>query len=154
LYAEKYPELLSEDDPNININRKYRAAINLALVLSKTGEQERADLLLNRSLQHIETIPRLGDRGYGIADVEIYALRGDKQQALSALRQAIDEGWRGFWWYSLQYSPTLESLRDEPEFQAMVAEIEADMAVQLARVREMEQDGEFDPIPEVLATAP
>jgi hypothetical protein len=71
---------------------------------------------------------------------------------LSALQRAIDEGWRRFWWYFLKYDPTLESLHDEPEFQAMVAEIEADMAVQLARVREMERNGELEPIPEVPAT--
>ncbi len=78
----------------------------------------------------------------------IYALQGDKQKALSALRQAIDEGWRTLWWYFLKQDPSLESLHDEPEFQAMVAEIEADMAAQLARVREMEQSGELEPTPE------
>jgi hypothetical protein len=140
--------LLSEDDPKIK-NRNYRAAINLALVLSKTGEQEQANLLLNLSSQHIQTLPRLSWIGYGIADVEIYALQGEKQKALSALRQAIDEGWRSLWWYYLKYHPTLESLHDEPEYQAMVAEIEADMAAQLARVREMERNGELEPIPEL-----
>ncbi len=74
------------------------------------------------------------------------------QNALSALRQAIDEGWRSLWWYLLKQDPNLESLHDEPEFQAMVAEIEADMAAQLARVREMEKNGELEPIPEVSAT--
>jgi hypothetical protein len=59
---------------------------------------------------------------------------------------------RIFWWYFLKHDLSLESLHDEPEFQAMVAEIEADMAAQLARVREMERNGEFDPIPEVSAT--
>ncbi len=34
----------------------------------------------------------------------------------------------------------------------MVAEIETDMAVQLARVREMERNGELEPIPKVSAT--
>jgi len=52
----------------------------------------------------------------------------------------------------LERSSNLESLHDEPEFQAMVAEIEADMAEQLARVREMERNGEFEPIPEISAT--
>ena len=47
------------------------------------------------------------------------------------------------------YDPSPESLHDEPEYQAMVAEIEADMAQQLARVREMERNGELEPIPEV-----
>ena len=70
---------------------------------------------------------------------------------MSALRQAIDEGWRAFWWYHLKYDPTLESLHDEPEYQAMVAEIEADMAEQLAHVREMERNGELEPIHELVA---
>jgi hypothetical protein len=122
------------------------------LVLSRTGEQEQADLLLDRSLQQIETISRLGAEGYGITDVKIYALRGDKQKALSTLRKAIDEGWRSLWWYSLKLDPGLESLHDEPEYQAMIKEIEADMAAQLARVREMEKNGELEPIPEVSAT--
>jgi hypothetical protein len=34
----------------------------------------------------------------------------------------------------------------------MVSEIEVDMAEQLARVREMERNGELAPIPEVSAT--
>jgi hypothetical protein len=57
------------------------------------------------------------------------------------------------WWYFLKQDPSLESLHDEPEFQAMVAEIEADMAEQLARVREMERNGELEPIPAVSAAA-
>ncbi len=75
----------------------------------------------------------------------------DKQKSLAALRRAIDEGWRTLWWFDLKYDPNLESLHDEPEFQAMVAEIEADMAAQLARVREMERNGELEPIPEIAA---
>jgi hypothetical protein len=46
----------------------------------------------------------------------------------------------------------LGSLHDDPEFQAMVAEIEADMADQLARMREMERNGELEPIPEISTT--
>ena len=84
--------------------------------------------------------------GYGTADVKIYALQGGKKKALSALRRAIDEGWRLSWWYFLKHDPTLESLHDEPEFQAMITEIEADMAEQLVRVREMERTGELAPI--------
>jgi hypothetical protein len=124
----------------------YRAAIDLALILSRTGEQERADLLLDRSLQQIQRRPRLGRRGYGIADVQLYALQGEQQKALSALRAAIDEGWRAGWWWWL-YKPDMESLHGEPEFQAMVEEIEADMAAQLERVREMERNGELATIP-------
>ncbi len=40
-------------------------------------------------------------------------------------------------------------MRDESEHRALVAEIEADMAEQLERVREMERNGELEPIPEL-----
>jgi tetratricopeptide (TPR) repeat protein len=149
LYEELFPELLYERDPRVDLSN-YRAAIDLALVLSRTGEQEQADLLLDRSLQQIQRRPRFGRRGFDITDVQIYALRGEKHKALSALRDAIDEGWRAGWWWRLR-RPDLESLHDEPEFQVMVAEIEADMAAQLARVREMERNGELESIPEVSA---
>jgi hypothetical protein len=151
VYEENRPELLGGGDPDVEF-KNARIAINLASVLSRTGEQERADYLLKRAFEHIRTRTRLFGMGFPISDVKIYALQGDKKKALSALRQAIDEGWRGHWWYYLKYDPTLESLHDEPEYQAMIAEIEADMAAQLARVREMERNGELKLIPEVSAT--
>ena len=97
-------------------------------------------------------MPRVGIRGSEINDMLIDALRGEKQKALAALRQAIDGGWRVGWWRWLKHKPDLEPLHGEPEFQAMVAEIEADMAARLAHVREMERNGELEPIPEVSAT--
>jgi tetratricopeptide (TPR) repeat protein len=151
LFDEEDARRLLADEPGADFS--FVDAIRLALVLLKTGEQEQEDLLLDRSFQQIQTFPRLGLFGYWISDVRIHALRGDEQKALAALRQAIDEGWRTFWWYFLKQDPTLESLHNEPEFQAMVAEIEADMAAQLARVREMERNGELEPIPEFSATA-
>jgi TolB-like protein/Flp pilus assembly protein TadD len=149
LYEQTYPELLKHD-PKVH-GSNWRVAIAVASVLSKTGEREQANLLLTRSLRHIQTLPRIGIGENWFADAQIYALQGDKQRALSALRRAIDEGWRLDWRYSLKLDPSLESLHDEPEYQAMVAEIEADMAEQLARVREMERNGELEPIPELVA---
>ena len=75
--------------------------------------------------------------------MQIYALQGKTEKALDALRQAIDNGWRVLWWYWLEHNQNLDSIRDEPEFQAMVVEIKADMAAQLARVRAMEASGEL-----------
>lgn len=146
LYEESFPELLGEDDPKVG-RANWEAAIDVSLILLKSGEQKRANLLLNRSFEFIQTLPRLGDSGYGWADIEIYAMRGEKRKALTALRQAIDEGWRPSWWYFLKHDPNMESLYGEPEFQAMVAEIESDIAKQLARVRQMERNGELAAIP-------
>jgi len=146
LYEEIHPELLSDDDPKVG-GTNWRSAIDLALVLFNTGEKERADLLLEKSLLHIQNQSRFGNNGYGLADVKIFALHGEKQKALSTLRQAIGEGWRRYWWYYFDHEPGLALLRGEPEFQAMKEEIRADMAAQLARVQEMERNGELAQIP-------
>jgi hypothetical protein len=90
--------------------------------------------------------------GSGFAAVDLHALRGEKEQALAALREGVANGTIYMWRLRLLYNPNLESIRDTPEFAAIVAEIEDDMAVQLARVREMERNGVLEPIPEVSAT--
>ena len=133
LYAEAYPDLISDPAPQIDYSN-YGPAIDLALVLSMTGENERAELLLTRSLQYIRSIPRLGFAGHGISDVQIYALQGKNQEALFALQEAVNQGWRFLWRYSLNHNLNMASLRDEPEFRKIVGELEIDMAAQLARV--------------------
>jgi len=151
LYEKRHPELLSRKDPTVS-RANYEAAIGLAMIASHTGEAAYADLLLQRSLEILQQVPRLGGFGYGVADAQIYALRGEKEKALAALRRAIDERWRELWWYYLEHDLALEPLNGEPEYQAMIAEIRAEMAQQLARVREMERNGELTAISEVSAT--
>ena len=68
------------------------------------------------------------------------SLRGEIERALSALRDAIDEGWRIGWWQHIELDPVLDSIRNEPEFQAMVVEFKADMAEQLTRVKALEKE--------------
>ena len=148
LFEAAFAEMLDGNVSEID-DFSYEVAIDLALVLSKTGEQDRAAMLLDRSLATIRTIPRLGASGYGIADVKIHALQGNTSAALAALREAVDQGWRNAWWFSLGLDPSLDSIRDEPEFQTIVDEIKADMAAQLERVRAMDANGELAPIPDI-----
>lgn len=126
LYEKNYQELLNDDVPVINW-QNYRPAIDLALVLQKSGDAERAALLLNLSLAFIESgkVTRLGIGGYGISDVHIHTLKGEQLQALTALKQAISQGWQGFWWFFLKNNLNLESLQDNAEFQALVAQVES-----------------------------
>lgn len=150
LYEKRYPELMSREDPKVE-RRNFRAAIGLAMIALRTEEPKYANLLLDRSLEVLREVPRLGPFGYGIADVEIYAIRGESEKALSMLRRAIDEGWRALWWYALKHDLGLEPLHHEPEFKAMVEELETEMAAQLERVREMERNGELATIPKISA---
>jgi adenylate cyclase len=142
-YARYYPELLQAIPPDVN-RYNYAAAINLALLLAATGEENRSKQLLEYSLQVFESMPRLGKDGFQIADVLIFAIQGKKEKTLAALREAIDDGWQFNARYILEFEPSLFSLHPDPEYQAMVAEVKADLAEQRKRVQEMEHKGELN----------
>ena len=101
-------------------------------------------MLLNRSLAFLQKFERLGYQGYWVADVQAYAVQGKTAEALAALREAIDSGWRSLWWYYLEHDKNMDSIRNEPEYQAMLADVKAAMAEQLANVRAMEASGETE----------
>jgi TolB-like protein/Tfp pilus assembly protein PilF len=133
-YTQAFPALADGSEPTIN-RTNFRVAIDFALVLTRCGDQERANDLLDRCMTFIRTIPRMGQEGYWISDAAIHALRGDTKSALAALREAIDQGWRAFWWYYLRHDPNFASIRDESEFRNMVEQLEADIADQLSRLQ-------------------
>jgi hypothetical protein len=127
--------------------------LDLVSVYLHAGEKLKAESLLSLVESELSHWPKGGAWGWGsgIADVELHALRGEKEKALAALQEHADRGTRDMWRWQLLYNPNLESIRDTPEFAAIVAEIEADMAEQLARVREMQRSGELTAIPELAA---
>jgi hypothetical protein len=134
LYETAYPEFFAEPMPTVNSSTFY-AAIGLVPILLKTGANTRAAALLDLSANAIRGLPRLGALGFRLADIQIHALRGDTVKALAALRAAEKAGWRGpFWRYYRDFDPTLESIRNDPEFKAVFADIERDMARQRAEL--------------------
>ena len=142
------PELADRKNPEVRWqNRADQVA--LAYAAKKLGEDEYADTLLSRSLPLLEDRPRMGTNGYGIFDVTAYAVMGETDRALAKLREAVDAGWRAVPFvtiWSLEEIPYLESLRDEPEFQAMVAEINADLARMRESADEAEASGNWQPL--------
>ena len=142
-YAKAYPDLIGSAQPKVD-ESNWRVAIDLARVLRRTGETERATLLLDRSEQMSSKLPRLSTSGYGVADVQIHALRGDKAKALAALREAEQAGWRHLWRYYRDFDPNLASIRNEPEFKAVFADIERDMARQRAELSKRPKDEQLD----------
>jgi Tfp pilus assembly protein PilF len=142
-YAKAYPELFSTELPKLT-DRAAFATIKLALVLQHTGEGERAEVLLDRGEAYLRTAPRMGRQGYGISDVAIHALRGERTMALAKLREAERAGWRQRWRYARDFDPDLASLRNEPEFKAVFADIERDMARQRARLAALPKDAPLE----------
>jgi tetratricopeptide (TPR) repeat protein len=141
-YAVAYPELLANGAPEFD-RRTVRAATDLAAVLIHTGELNRANMLLERARQYAQKFPRAGPRGDELAEARILAVQGNDDAAVLALRRAVDNGWRAFWRSTLFLDPAFERLRDKPQFQAIREQLDAEMAVQLARVQKMESAGEL-----------
>ena len=77
-YEREFPALADTEELRVN-RTNFRVAIDYSLVLARSGNQQRANDLLDRCMKFINTIPRMGQEGYWIADAAIYALRGDTQ---------------------------------------------------------------------------
>ena len=107
------------------------AAIDLALVLQRTGDSARARELLAFAARHWANRSRMGFRGFGIEDVRILALQGEVDAAIAALQDAERAGWRAWTWRQVRdRDPALASIRDRPEFRATFLRIERDLAEQ------------------------
>jgi TolB-like protein len=140
-YRRLAPELLQEE-PRVGA-WNHGVAISLADLMRRSGDAAAANSLLEKSLS---VISQTTDRYYPPARAAAYLLQGDTQRAVAALREAVEGGWRFGWWL-LEREPIYEPLWELPEFQTLMAEVRADMATQLERVREMERRGELTLIP-------
>ena len=146
-YAEiSDPDFTADADPAID-RRNLSDIVRYAYILQKLGEKQRAATLLAAALPVAQGLPRMGLAGHGIRDVQILALQGKSFEALTALRESIDEGFRGTvpsngWPMSLD--PYLESIRGKPEFHAMSNEIGDAVAVMRQRADLAEATDNWD----------
>ncbi len=108
--------------------------LGLAWVLQQSGEAERARELTRDAARQLERRWRgAPKRLEDYADLaRIRVLEGDRQGALQALEEAVRRGWR-FYNDGIN-KPILESLRGEPRYERLMAEVQADVARQRARV--------------------
>jgi hypothetical protein len=112
--------------------------------LWKLGERTEAERLLSESERICQEKVAAGDQRYGLREVMamVHALRGNSDEALRWLEQAIEEGWR---WYDVVASdPVWENLRGEPRFQQSMAAVEAEVESMRRRIRVLEQEWGWD----------
>ena len=145
-------------DSKLQIDRfTVRQIVKLAFVYQRTGNVIRGNEMLNATLPVVQALPRLGMFGQGILDVQILALLGRKEDALSALRAAVTAGHRSSipnnnW--LLEDDPFLDSIRDDSRFADIVSELEALNGAMHSRVIEAEESGDWAPLRVLAGSTP
>ena len=125
--ADAYPEML-EDDLELS-ETDLAASLTFAAILHANRETGLRDHLFKAMEDRMATMHRTRGTGYRVTDLYIHAMRGDRDRAITALREAIDVGWREYWW-TLRSDWKLESLHKDPKFILLLNELEADILKQ------------------------
>lgn len=135
-------------DAQLHIDRYTTGnVIKLAYIHQATGNEQRANELLSAALPVVQGLPRLGTFGQGIRDVEIFALLGRTEDAISTLRDAVDEGFRTSIFqnaWSLEQDPYLKSIRDDRRFVDILNEIGTYLEVMRINIQQAEDANDWD----------
>jgi eukaryotic-like serine/threonine-protein kinase len=112
--------------------------VELGYIYWKTGKKDEAKKLFQKLLDLLQKQLEQGDEGYGIRSsmAAIYAIQGNKEEALKWLQKAVDAGWRNYR-YILR-DPTLENIRDDARFKQIIDITKAKLAEMRERVGKME----------------
>jgi TolB-like protein/Tfp pilus assembly protein PilF len=142
-YQSCHPELF-DSIPEITVDN-VNAAADLALLLQRSGDPRLADTLIHAGLAWYQETQVPGVHGFltSIADIEFLALQGQRKASLDALHAAANVGW-GFVWRWDTSNENFATVRDDPAFQAIIAQLENNMVTQLENIRALPNMGEFD----------
>ena len=140
--------ILADDRP-LQVDRfTVPAIIRLGYIHQRRGDDERAKELLTATLPVVRELPRFGMFGRGIGDVQVLAMLGRTDDALTALEEAVDEGFRSeiisSITFTLDLDPFLSSIRDHPRFASAMDKIRASIAFMHERVLTAEKSGDWD----------
>jgi TolB-like protein/Tfp pilus assembly protein PilF len=143
LYRERAPGAFGD---NVAVtSNEFSYAVDAILLLQYLGEDEAADRLIDAALAYYNRINPKRIRGYDlmIADVELLALDGQADLAIERLREAVESGWLVGWHYYV-FGRNLDAIRERPEFQGLVAQLQERTAEQAAEWAATPHLGEFD----------
>ena len=141
-YTEFFPELANAEAPDVNRTNVLRGG-EIAYLHLRAGDTDKARQLIDLIIPVMDKLPPQGNQGTSVGNAFSYAMLGRNDDALAEVQRGMDAGVRVLWRYFFDHVPELDELRGDARFRATREGIEADMAEQLARVREMEASGEI-----------
>jgi len=130
------PMLLEEDlaSPwNASVGSSYLLVI--AAALRASGDSAGADRRLQELNALLDRMANAGVRTHGAfyARAQVAAMRGMPDQAMVALQQAAQMGWREAW--AAEHQPYLATLRDRSDFRELLAAVNARNADTATKLR-------------------
>lgn len=127
IFQASDPDLVSNETIVVTPGNVWRVA-PVACARYLAGDLDEANTLIGQVFETMQSMHRVRGPGYGAWDVYIHAARGNRQEAIKALRDAIDTGWRDQWW-RLRTS-YFDEMKNEPEWASLINELDADIARQ------------------------
>jgi TolB-like protein/Flp pilus assembly protein TadD len=142
-YFEKEIERLKEVERLNLINM-----VEIGYVYWQNGSKEEAEYYFNEQINYCNSMNELGrahaQKKYTYYDLAaVHAFRGEKDKAFENLRIFNQRQWMPFWAVSMiKNDPLFDSIRNEPEFQQIVRDVEAKYRAEHERVRKwLEEQG-------------
>ena len=114
----------------------------LSLAYRRLDRREDADILLSRCLELVELAREGGwaTPSLFVRLAEIYAIKGDTDEAISNLEKAFEKGWRGLG--TIEYGIFWQDLQDDPGLNRIKVILLDDLEAQRKRLRERTRDAE------------
>jgi hypothetical protein len=108
----------------ITDNNYYNAAW-YAFILNNAGETAEAERLTDAVIDWTAKIKAGGAQPFwlDVARAAAYAARGDRPEAVAAMRAAADTGWAGWIW--IEHDPVFNTLRDDLGYVALMDDLRA-----------------------------
>ena len=145
LLRQAHPELF-EQNPSLDASNVLQA-IDAVHLLRKEQQNDVAEKLLQAVLATYARPYAVTRPWHSSGKAQALAMLGETRAALDELRRQVDAGWRLFWRWETELNPNFASLREEPEFQAMVEFLRTDMARQRQSLRALEASGDIQAPP-------
>jgi serine/threonine protein kinase/tetratricopeptide (TPR) repeat protein len=114
--------------------------IELGYIYWKAGRKDEAKKLFQGNLDRLQKWLEQGDESndIGFSLAAIYAVQGNKEDALRWLQKAVDAGYRNYRYLS-RY-PLLENIRDDERFKRIIDDTKAKVAEMRRRVEQLEAE--------------